>query len=135
MLSGFLLAAMLWLGLRFFRSNPALNTYHRAKSTVKEQILEIPVASVVEVRLKDGNKLLGWLREVSSTGFEIEIVQTKPDEHNRARQIDFSQVESIRYPAKAQTDMGEEFQSIAVFAVIGVVVVILFILIRVIRWW
>lgn len=105
------------------------------EATVKEQILRIPISSSLEVRLHDGNRLLGRLRNVGDRGFALQLFQTRPDEGSPTRQIQFSEVTSVRYPANAQRDMSEDFKDVVVFAVVGVGVLILLGVAGVAFWW
>jgi len=123
------LNALLFL---FLASIPVLAADEAA---IKQQIFTIPVSSILEVRLHDGNRLLGRLRNVEDRRFTLQLFQTRPDEGTPTRQIRFSEVTSVRYPAKAQRDMSEDFKDVAIFAVIGVGVLILLGAAGAVFWW
>jgi len=63
------------------------------KPTLKEQVLEIPAGSVVEVRLKTKEKLRGRLGDVSADAFTVKLAKgDKIDE----RKLGFDDLKSIK---------------------------------------
>jgi hypothetical protein len=63
------------------------------KPTFKEQILEIPAGSVVQVKLKPKGELRGHLGNVTDEGFVVKVAHGNTIEEKK---LTFDQVKSIR---------------------------------------
>jgi hypothetical protein len=63
------------------------------KPTLKEQVLEIPAGSMIEVRLKVKEKLRGRLGEVSNEAFTVKLAKGNKIED---RKVAFDDVKSIK---------------------------------------
>ena len=58
--------------------------------SVQEQVRLIGQGAAVEVRMRDGSKLRGWIGEVSATGFELEA------RGHRLLPMTFDQVQAVK---------------------------------------
>ncbi len=90
------------------------------KPTLQEKVLEIPLGSRVQVRLKNKEKLRGRLGEVSKEGF---VVQYAKGNQIEERQIGFDEVKSLKVN-KGGTNIVKVLA--AVGAGVGVVFLILY---------
>ena len=63
------------------------------KPTLQEKVLDIPPGSRLQVRLKNNEKLRGWLGEVSNEGFVLQYARGNQIEK---RIIGFDEVKSIK---------------------------------------
>ena len=63
------------------------------KPTLQEKVLEIPLGSRVQVRLKNKEKLRGRLGEVSNEGFVVQYARGNQIEE---RKIGFDEVKSLK---------------------------------------
>lgn len=129
-----LLALLIGLGLMLLQRHAPSNAA-RANLSVEQQIAGVPLNSLVQVCLHSGVKVVGWLRDVSGTGFILEMVQTRPEEASLTRQIAFSDVRWVKYPASAGSSMGDDFKGVAMLAILAGVAALLFITARGARWW
>ena len=66
------------------------------KPTLQEKVLDIPPGSRLQVRLKNNEKLRGWLGEVSNEGFVLQYARGNQIEE---RIIGFDEVKSIKVKA------------------------------------
>jgi hypothetical protein len=64
-----------------------------SKPTLREKVLEIPPQTMVEVRLKNKEKVRGRLVEVSSEGFVVKVVSGQAIED---RKVAFDDVKSMK---------------------------------------
>ncbi len=89
--------------------------------TLQQQIIQIPIGSVIEVRLTNKEKLKGQLGAVSSEGIILKYAKAG---HIEERKIAFSEVQSI----KAVNGGKAKRTVLYVLAGIGVFVVVLFVI-------
>jgi hypothetical protein len=92
-----------------------------AKPTLKEQVLAIPVGSMVEVRLNSKEKFRGRLGEVSNEGFIVKYAQGNQIDERKVSYDDVMSIKSVEGSRAGRT-------ALYVLAGAGVVFIVLFVI-------
>lgn len=99
------------------------------EQVLKEQVIEIPAGSVVEVRLLSKEKLRGKLGPVSNAGLELQAVK---DSRIQTQTVGFDQVQSVKVKGRG---MGNGVKiTLGILAGVGIVFLV-FTLIAVATGW
>ena len=97
MTSIFSISILLWAGLA--QTAPAQPPQSRVQA-LKEQLIEIPAGSVVEIRLETKQKLRGKLGTVNDSGFEVLTVR---DGAIQSQSLGFHEIRSIKLQGKGMS--------------------------------
>jgi len=108
---------------RSFAASPESQLPANHKPTLKEQLLEIPAGSIVEVRLKSKEKLRGQLGEVTNDSFTIKHAKGEKIED---RTVTFEEVKSVKPvgQAKARNTVLTILAGVAIGVVVLIVVAV-----------
>jgi hypothetical protein len=90
------------------------------KPTLKEQVVLIPLGSVVEVTLTSKQKLRGRIGSVSDAGFDFQYVQ---NDQTISRTLNYSEVRSVKVKGKGMSTAAKV--TIGVLAGVGGVFLVL----------
>ena len=88
-----------------------------SKPTIKEQVLEIPAGSVVEVRTLDKEKIRGRIGQTTDHGFAIQRIRSeKVEEVN----VEFQNTKSIKMVASQRPSAGANAGKTVALVLVGV---------------
>jgi hypothetical protein len=88
-----LLAVTLVVLLLAFGAGPAMAQQRSGSATVQEQVRELDSGRAVEVRFLNGERLRGWISEVSNSGFTLSHEVKK---HLEKTPVSFDQVKWVK---------------------------------------
>lgn len=111
------IALLLWSGLA--PDSLAQEPRPPRSQSLKEKVIEIPMGSIIEVRLENRQKLRGKLGAVSDSGFELQTVR---EGSISTQTLGYEQVTSIKHKEKGMST-GAKI-TLGILAGIGVFVLI-----------
>jgi len=87
----------------------------KAKPTLKEQVVQIPAGSQVEVRLLSKERFRGRLGEISDEGFSVQIARENRIE---TRKVTFNEVKSVKVMGNEGKKRGLLIGAVAAFGIL-----------------